>query len=58
MNSHDVTYAVNYIELSINNLQCCAVVVNFAAFYSNYYALTANLTFIYNEVSAIVNNHS
>ena len=49
---------VNYVELLTAWLQCCAVIVYFAAFHTNYNELTANLTVIHYDVSVIVNNYA
>ena len=58
VNSHEVMYClVNYIELSIASLQCCAIVVNFAKFHTNCYELAENLAVSYYELSLIVNNY-
>ena len=46
VNSHEVMWSVNYVELSITRLQCCFAfaVVNFAAFHTNCYELTKKFT--------------
>ena len=56
MTSHEVVYSVNYVKLSLKNLQYYAV-VNFADFHCSSWELTANFSVTCDKINIIANNY-